>query len=297
VVTSTNPAQKKMYNGKELQDELNLNWYDYGARNYDAALGRFMNVDKFAERFENLSPYQYANNTPTYFIDRNGEYISLYLNKGKKNEQALRYNNKENKFYYHGGDNDGKAYEGENKFVASVNDALISIESGGKAGKALVGFLADNKRKTVEIAKTRKGVGNFARSSGRAIGFNPDSKNGGLDANGGNSRPTFIGLAHEMAHVEDTWNGTQDNTFWFNYKNGKGETKTKSYREVYASYRENQVRRENGLPLRAYYSTNASSRTKISSNTVFRMLKNLTAKLIQVQPSKPQIQLLKPSKN
>ncbi|MEG0696503.1 MAG: RHS repeat-associated core domain-containing protein [Algoriella sp.] len=33
------------YNGKELQDELNLNLYDYGARNYDPAIGRFFNLD------------------------------------------------------------------------------------------------------------------------------------------------------------------------------------------------------------------------------------------------------------
>ncbi len=63
---------KYMYNGKEYQDELGLNMYEYGARNYDSALGRWMNMDNLAEKFINHSPYHYAGNNPIRNIDVDG---------------------------------------------------------------------------------------------------------------------------------------------------------------------------------------------------------------------------------
>ncbi len=60
--------------GKEENDEIGLEWLDFGARNYNVALGRWMNVDALADELiqYDKSPYGYSFNNPIYFIDPDG---------------------------------------------------------------------------------------------------------------------------------------------------------------------------------------------------------------------------------
>ncbi|MEO1450152.1 MAG: RHS repeat-associated core domain-containing protein, partial [Bacteroidota bacterium] len=71
MVISSNESQY-LYNGKERQDELGLNWYDYGARMYNPAVGRWNGVDALAEEFHSWSPYNYVMNNPVIYIDPDG---------------------------------------------------------------------------------------------------------------------------------------------------------------------------------------------------------------------------------
>ena len=61
------------YNGKEL-DRLNgLDWYDYGARNYDAALGIWRSQDNLQETHPDIGSYVYVYNNPMRMADPDGQ--------------------------------------------------------------------------------------------------------------------------------------------------------------------------------------------------------------------------------
>ncbi|MEL4308793.1 RHS repeat domain-containing protein, partial [Joostella sp. CR20] len=65
-------AQRWKYNGKEYDESLDINTYDFGARNYDPALGRWMNIDPLSEEFMEWSPYNAMMDNPLKFVDPDG---------------------------------------------------------------------------------------------------------------------------------------------------------------------------------------------------------------------------------
>ncbi|MEM9917258.1 MAG: DUF6443 domain-containing protein [Bacteroidota bacterium] len=78
------------YNGKELNDDFNLNWLDYGARWYDASVGRWNSFDALAEHPNQIdkSPFAYAWNNPTNLNDPDGNCPKCFLQgiwRGAKN--------------------------------------------------------------------------------------------------------------------------------------------------------------------------------------------------------------------
>src|SRR5690625_2739305 len=72
LVNVTETEYQYKYNAKEWQDELGLDWYDYGWRNYDPALGRWMNIDPLSEEFASWSTYSFVYNNPIKFFDPTG---------------------------------------------------------------------------------------------------------------------------------------------------------------------------------------------------------------------------------
>ena len=65
-------TQRFKYNGKELDRINGLNWYGYGARNYDAAIVRWDGMDKLCEKYSPVTPYGYCLNRFLNYYDKIG---------------------------------------------------------------------------------------------------------------------------------------------------------------------------------------------------------------------------------
>ena len=132
-------AFKYKYNGKELQDELGLNVYDYGARIYEPAAPHFWQIDPLAEKYHTQSPYVYADNNPVMFMDIDG----------KGTEDDYKFNKKTGKI----------------SFVRHTNDKnfdrLLETDGNGNINKKCNCFWvkkSERGKPKVAVDKIKKGI-------------------------------------------------------------------------------------------------------------------------------------------
>ena len=194
VFGTTGNTQPYKYNGKEFDTKKGLNWYDYGARHYDAALGRFTTNDRFAEKYYSMSPYQYGANNPVNNIDVNGDTIVV-----NPNPNGLI-------------DNVKMFFGFDTKYQKDVKADLQQLKKDDKEIGEMIIELEKSKN-VHSITRTKRGESNssgFDREKakkdipqGSIINYDPDVK---TDING-NHRTPRIGLIHELQHSSDVDKG------------------------------------------------------------------------------------------
>ena len=105
-------VQDYKYNGKELDDKTK--WYNYGARHYDAMLGRFTTMDPLGEVNYSSGSYTYCLNNPIKYIDPTGCLESTHTDSIGNVVEV--YNDGDLSVYRHDSDEEGTRKELEEKY-------------------------------------------------------------------------------------------------------------------------------------------------------------------------------------
>ena len=80
------------FNGKEKDNEITIgSTYDYGFRIYNPAIGKFLSVDPLQKKYPELTPYQFASNSPIQGVDLDGREIYHYTLTMTDGKPVLKY--------------------------------------------------------------------------------------------------------------------------------------------------------------------------------------------------------------
>jgi len=135
---TTSYAMPNKFNGKEFVEMHGFDTYDYGARGYYPAIGRFTTIDPCAEKDYSISPYAYCENNPVNRIDPDGrEGMSYVLPQSVITLTAKQWADRawNNLNFGHGQDEEGGGYNENASYGITKKTIIKGDDTGGTAGQ------------------------------------------------------------------------------------------------------------------------------------------------------------------
>uniref|UniRef100_UPI000AC5F679 RHS repeat-associated core domain-containing protein n=1 Tax=Bacteroides togonis TaxID=1917883 RepID=UPI000AC5F679 len=199
VFANSTSVQPYKYNGKELDTKNGLNWYDYGARHYDPALGRFTTVDRYAEKYSSMSPYQYAANSPVMNIDVNGDSIIVQPNPNGIIDEIKSWLGFDTK-YQSQVKADLKQLKRDDPVVGKMITELEKSENIHEI------TMPDERSRYQNATLYNSQKAEEETPQGSVVFYDPERKEVGSE----NVRTSRVGLVHELQHALDLDKGAFD---------------------------------------------------------------------------------------
>jgi RHS repeat-associated protein len=178
---------KYLYNGKELQTELGLDWYDYGFRFYDPTIARFGSADPLSEENHIQSPYVYAANNPIRYID----FMGLDDYEVNSNGDIIRYqtDDKSNSYVYIDGDGNrhtiGTYNKNDDGLIqlpdVSYDSDGVAVNITGKEGNENKQYVSGNAMASLIGASADSGEEIFVVAASESDGTSPSPSTSHVD--------------------------------------------------------------------------------------------------------------------
>ena len=178
-------VQPLKFLGKEWDHQHGLDLYDFGARLYDPAVGRWTTMDPLCEKYYSVSPYAYCHNNPVNRIDPDGKDVLIWYQDAQGNNRYFVFNGTQRRVP-------------NNSFVLDFVHTYNYLKA-KNAGRNIVNAV---KNRSVLIELQEDNESTLYQSSNRRHTIFWEARKGIILSNGKRQSPA-VRLEHEFDHAMD----------------------------------------------------------------------------------------------